>query len=167
MNFKSLAVLSSLLLAYPMVSEAGWQTRIVCQSGVATGGGGSTGNTACWTEAYWVYEGSIHDPLDPGMPGGGGGWTPTYSEYYTDAHSCAMSEYSRHSMVASAVRYDVLQEQGSTGSVSFRRLEIRGPGGSREQFEIVAGVYTDPQLIGGNDFVRLVPGTCQSGTGGT
>ena len=104
-----------------------------------------------------------------GCTGGGnsgGGWTPTYSQSYTDSHSCNMSEQDRQQMAASAVRADVLQEQGERGQVGARRLEIRGYDGSRELFDVLPGNYGDFNLIYGFSFVSLVPGSCQSGTSG-
>lgn len=106
-----------------------------------------------------------------GGPGAspGAGWTPTYNAYYQDAHSCNMSEEDRQRMATDAVRADVLQEQQENGRVEDRRLEIRGYGGSSELFEIIAGDYRalgNAALIYGYNFVRLVPGSCRSGSAG-
>lgn len=105
-----------------------------------------------------------------GAGNSGGGWTPTYNDTYTDAHSCNMSPADRQQMAADAVRADVLQEQGARGQVGARRLTLQGYGGSQEQFDIVPGnygAYGGFALVYGTDFVSLVPGSCQSGSSGT
>lgn len=163
--------LVALSLIWPMVSEAGWRNRWVCHTGTATGGGSSSTTTVCGWEPYWEDEGV---PADPGFggvggPGGNAGWMPTYNAYYQDAHSCNMSEEARQRMATDAVRVDVLQEQQERGQVGARRLEIRGYGGSSEQFDIIPGNYRalgNAALIYGYGFVELVPGSCQPGTTG-
>ncbi len=122
----------------------------------------------CGWEPYWEHEGVPEDPGFGGVggPGGSGGWTPTYNDFYQDAHSCNMSDQERKEMAASAVRADVIQEQDERGQVGARRLEIRGYGGSREQFDIVPGNWGNFQLVYGFGFVQLVPGSCHSGSTG-
>jgi hypothetical protein len=168
MKLKIGLALVALSLIWPMVSEAGWRNRWVCHTGTATGGGSSSTTTVCGWEPYWEHEGVPEDPGFGGVggPGGNAGWTPTYNDFYQDAHSCNMSDQERKEMAASAVRADVIQEQDERGQVGARRLEIRGYGGLREQFDIVPGNWGNFQLVYGFGFVQLVPGSCHSGSTG-